>query len=238
MRPPAAHLSGRVLIIEDDPDLAEAVRGRLALEGHTVAVAHCGSQGLTIARDFLPDLVLLDLALPDMPGTEVARLLQADPDTRQVAWVVVSGRDDEIDRVIAFELGATDYVVKPFSLRELALRVRAILRRLGPTGPPSRLRVGQLTLDVALHDVRIDGALCQLTPREFAVLEALMRSGGAVMGRAELLDAVWPDAVGVVDRTVDSVVMRLRTKLGPASRLVETVRGVGYRVVLPEQAPP
>ncbi|HWN82252.1 MAG TPA: winged helix-turn-helix domain-containing protein, partial [Candidatus Udaeobacter sp.] len=175
------------------------------------------------------DLIILDLMLPDMDGTEVLRVLKADDRTRQIPVIFLSARTEEVDRVVGFELGAEDYVGKPFSPRELMLRVRALLRRRGDGEETGALRAGGLAVDLTSHRVEVDGEAVELTATEFRLLAHLMRKPGRVLERDRLLDAVWGQEVYVTPRTVDTHVQRLRQKLGSAGRLIETVRGVGYR---------
>jgi two-component system phosphate regulon response regulator PhoB len=175
--------------------------------------------------------VLIDYQLPDMSGTEVCRAIRADRSTRSLPIVLLSSRDDEIDRVVGFEVGADDVVIKPPLVRELALRVRAILRRLhhGPSVTAGGASIGELKLDVEAHRVMVAGEEAPLSALEFKLLTTLYESRGRVRTRSSLLDAVWGDNDAVSTRTVDACVKRLRQKLGRAGNLIETVRGVGYR---------
>ncbi len=223
-------MNARVLIVDEERELAEAVAQALAREGCEVATVASGVEALRLARQARPHLILLDPALPDLPGNEVCRRLDADPSTAWIPVVIVSSRDAEIDRVVGFELGAADYVVKPFSLRELVLRCRAILRRAEPPPPSDRLEVGPLALDTARFRVAVEGDEVSLTALELRLLATLMQAQGRVLSRDDLLDVVWGGEADVMLRTVDVHIMRLREKLGPASALIETVRGVGYRI--------
>jgi two-component system phosphate regulon response regulator PhoB len=185
----------------------------------------------------VPDVVLLDLMLPDIPGTEVCRQLKGDPRTRHVPVVMLTAKGDEVDRVVGFELGADDYVTKPFSVRELVLRLRAVLRRAPPVrgADRPRERVGPIRLDVEGHRAFVDDAEIALTPLEFRLLATLMARLGRVQSREQLLEDVWGMSADLETRTVDTHVKRLREKLGSGRELLETVRGVGYRLVDPSE---
>ena len=217
----------RLLVVEDEVDLQEVLAYNLRRAGHEVLAALRGQEGLRLAREKRPALVLLDLMLPDLPGTEVCRALKADPATRAIPVVILTARGDEPDRVIGFELGADDYVVKPFSVRELVLRVEAVLRRGQRATAPSCF--GALHIDRAAHRVRVSAREVELTALELRLLLALFDRRGRVQTRATLLDDVWGLEVEVTSRTVDTHVKRLREKLGVAGGYIETVRGVGYR---------
>ncbi len=217
----------RLLVVEDEVDLQEVLAYNLRRAGHEVLAALRGQEGLRLAREKRPALVLLDLMLPDLPGTEVCRALKADPATWAIPVVILTARGDEPDRVIGFELGADDYVVKPFSVRELVLRVEAVLRRGQRATDPSCF--GALQIDRAAHRVRVSAREVELTALELRLLLALFDRRGRVQTRATLLDDVWGLEVEVTSRTVDTHVKRLREKLGVAGGYIETVRGVGYR---------
>ncbi len=223
----------RVLVIEDEGDLAEVLRYNLAAAGFEVAIASRGADGLRLASERIPDLVLLDLMLPDLPGTEVCRSLKADARTRRVPVIMLTARGEEIDRVVGFELGADDYVVKPFSVRELLLRAQAVLRRTAAAtaSDPVLVEFGALRLDRAAHRAWVDGRELELTALEFRLLTTLLDRRDRVQTRARLLDDVWGITADVTTRTVDTHVKRLREKLGRAGDYIETVRGVGYRLV-------
>ncbi len=227
-------MGSRILVVEDEADLAELVAFNLRQAGHTVVVAHDGSAALTAIRRQVPDLVLLDLMLPDMSGLEVCRRLRRDKDTGRVPVVMLTAKGEEVDRVVGFEVGADDYVVKPFSPRELMLRVDAILRRAqAPVAEePERqtIAIGRMLIDVPAHKVTVEGEEIPLTALEFRLLMDLATRIGRVQSRDALLERVWGYAPGIETRTVDTHVKRLREKLGAASEYVETVRGVGYRI--------
>jgi two-component system phosphate regulon response regulator PhoB len=221
-----------IVIIEDEPDLVEILRYNLERAGYTVRAALTGGHGLAeIARDPRPDLVLLDLMLPDLPGTEICRRLRAGERTRDLPVLMLTAKGEEIDRVVGFELGADDYMVKPFSVRELLLRIEAILRRARPAARAEQpeLSFGRLAVDVPGHRVRVDGEEQTLTALEFRLLVTLLERKGRVQTRDALLADVWDIHADVTTRTVDTHVKRLREKIGAAGDYIETVRGVGYR---------
>ncbi len=218
-----------ILVVDDEPDIVEIIQYNLEKSGFDVIVASDGPAALEKARADTPDLIVLDLMLPGLEGTEVCRLLKGDERTRSIPILMLTAKSEEIDRIIGLELGADDYVVKPFSPREIALRIRNILRRRAGPETPGPVRIGPLVIDVGGHHVSVAGRPVSLTATEFKLLVILFRRRGRVQTREALLDAVWGyDYVGY-GRTVDAHVKRLREKLGEASGMVETVRGVGYR---------
>jgi two-component system alkaline phosphatase synthesis response regulator PhoP len=226
---------GRVLVAEDERDVAELIRYALSREGFEVSVSTTGAEALRLARESPYDLLLLDLMLPQLNGWELCRRLKQDPATRAVPVIMVTARAEEGDKVLGFELGADDYVTKPFSTRELVARVRAVIRR---TRPPDieerRLRVtaGDLVIDRQRFEVTMAGRGVALTPKEFELLATLAAEPGRVFGRDELLDLVWGRDGFVEPRTVDVHLARLRAKFVAARAPepgIETVRGVGYR---------
>jgi two-component system phosphate regulon response regulator PhoB len=228
----------RVLVVEDDPDVRELLAYNLKAAGYVVRAVDQGTEALTEARGFIPDLILLDIMLPDIPGTEVCRRIRADLTTPQPAIVMVSAKGDEIDRVVGFELGADDYVVKPFSMRELILRVGSILRsrRNLQSVPPRQLpaprhyNVGPLEVDVDACRAFVSGAEIHLSAMEIRLLFYLLEHVGQVRSREALLEDVWGYSPDVSTRTIDTHVKRLREKLGSAGALIQTVRGTGYRL--------
>jgi two-component system, OmpR family, phosphate regulon response regulator PhoB len=219
----------RVLVIEDSSDLREILRYNLREAGHEVSMASTGQEGLRLSREQHPDIVLLDLMLPDMPGTKVCSQLKADASTRAPAVIIVSARGEEIDRVVGFELGADDYVVKPFSVRELLLRMQVVLRRAQPSEPSAIIQCGSLRLDRDAHRVWVDGEEVLLTALELKLLVTLYDRQNRVQSRSQILSDVWGIESDIETRTVDTHVKRLREKLGSAGKYVQTVRGVGYR---------
>ncbi len=209
----------------------------LRAAGFETLLADSGERALAQLRARVPDIVLLDLMLPDIPGTEVCRQIRTDPRTRAVPVVICTARGDEVDRVVGFELGADDYVTKPFSMRELVLRLGAVLRRVGGAAgsEPPRDRIGPVQIDVDAHRCSIDGVEVELTPIEFRLLVTLTARLDRVQARERLLADVWGMGSDVETRTLDTHVKRLREKLGSARDLLETVRGVGYRFADPER---
>ncbi|MDI3282345.1 response regulator [Polyangium sp. 15x6] len=220
----------RILVVEDEPALLKVLDYNFRQAGHEVLLAARGEEGIRLARERRPDVILLDMMLPDVMGTEVCRSLQQSEETRETPVVIVSARGDEVDRVVGFELGAVDYVVKPFSVRELLLRVQAILRRVKARTTERRvLQFGRLRIDDEAHRVWVDGVEIELTLLEFKLLLALYENRERVQTRGALLEGVWGMEVDITTRTVDTHVKRLRDKLGPAGDYVQTVRGIGYR---------
>jgi DNA-binding response OmpR family regulator len=219
--------AGLVLVVEDEPAIAELHRRYLSQAGYGVHVEAGGRAALDAVRRLRPVLVVLDVGLPDLDGVEVCRQLRSAGDWTPV--VFVTARDDEVDRLVGLEMGADDYVTKPFSPRELVARVKAVLRRTQDGSAPEPLVAGAVRLDPAAREVTVDGTPLTLTLTEFNLLEALLRSRGRVIGRSELLSRAWGHADYGASRTVDVHVAQLRAKLGDACP-IETVRGVGYRV--------
>jgi DNA-binding response OmpR family regulator len=225
----------RVLVVEDEQDVAELIRYNLAKEGYDVRLSANGGDALRQVREAHPELILLDIMVPQLNGWEVCRRLKQDPETRGIPIIMVTGRAEEGDKVLGFEMGADDYVTKPFSPRELLARVRAVLRRgLSLTGREAKhhLKAGELEIDRHRFEVKMRGRLVELTHKEFELLAALVGTPGRVFGREELLDLVWGRDGFVEPRTVDVHVARLRAKFS-AVKLpepgIDTVRGVGYR---------
>jgi two-component system, OmpR family, phosphate regulon response regulator PhoB len=231
-----------ILVIEDEPDLLQVLDYNLTQAGHTVTGICEGMAGLEWARKDLPQLILLDLMLPDVSGMDVCRALKEREDTRAIPVIMVTARGEEIDRVVGFELGADDYVVKPFSVRELLLRIQAILRRNKRDSEPSPsdlVEFGRLRIDRGAHRVWVDMQEIELTALEFRLLLTLYDRKNRVQTRTALLDEVWGIQADITTRTVDTHVKRLREKLESARDYVETVRGVGYRFVAsPNEAIP
>jgi two-component system phosphate regulon response regulator PhoB len=221
-----------ILVVEDEADLQQILTYNLRQAGHDVVAAANGEAALSLVKQRVPDLIVLDLMLPGMSGTDVCRAVKNDPATRHVAVLMLTAKGSEIDRVVGFELGADDYVVKPFSVRELALRIAAVLRRQQTTPAESATRAvefGKLRIDRDAHRVWVEGAEAPLTALEFRLLCLLFDRRDRVQSRAALLDDVWGVSSDLETRTVDTHVKRLREKLGAAGAYIETVRGVGYR---------
>ena len=230
-----------IIVVEDEADLQSVLEYNLKQAGHTVSVAGRGQEGLRLAQQQKPDLVLLDLMLPDISGTEVCRTLKSNADTRSIPVVMVTARGEEIDRVVGFEIGADDYVVKPFSVRELLLRISAILRRQHVEAQTTEVspvvEFGRLRIDRGAHRIWVEGQEVELTALEFRLLVTLYDRKDRVQTRTSLLDDVWGIQADITTRTVDTHVKRLREKLEAARDYIETVRGVGYRFVgSPEEA--
>jgi two-component system alkaline phosphatase synthesis response regulator PhoP len=233
--PPGRPRLGRVLLVEDEQDVAELIRYNLTKEGYDVVLCGNGNEALRLARENRPDVILLDIMVPQLNGWEVCRRIKKDPELAAIPVIMVSGRVEEGDKVLGFEVGADDYVTKPFSPRELIARVRAVLRRgrqLDAQEKKASLKVGDLEIDRYRFEVRMKNRPVELTPKEFELLATLVGAPGRVFGREELLDLVWGRDGFVEPRTVDVHVARLRGKFA-AARLeepgIETVRGVGYR---------
>jgi two-component system, OmpR family, phosphate regulon response regulator PhoB len=224
-----------VLVVDDERDLLSVLDFNLRSGGFETLLATTGEQALAHLRRRVPDLVLLDLMLPDVSGTELCARIKSDPRTKHVPVVMLTAKGEEIDRVVGFEVGADDYVTKPFSVRELVLRVRAVLRRSRGARAEERTpeSVGPLRVDLDAHRAFVDGAEIQLTPLEFRLLTTLMARLGRVQSREQLLEDVWEMSSELETRTVDTHVKRLREKLGSGRDLLETVRGIGYRLVDP-----
>jgi two-component system, OmpR family, phosphate regulon response regulator PhoB len=225
----------RILLIEDEPDIAEVLQYNLEKEGFQVELAGRGDAGLEAVRRESPELILLDLMLPGLDGLELTRLLKRDPATAHLPIVMLTARSEEVDRIVGLELGADDYISKPFSPREVVLRVKAVLRRLQPEIQPDEtvselLQVGGIELDISGHQLRLAGKEVPLTATEFRLLRLLMERNGRVQTRGQLLSDVWGYAEDIDSRTVDTHIRRLRRKLGSEADRIETVIGVGYRL--------
>ena len=221
--------SGRnILIIEDESDVADLLTLNLRKAGFRTSTAADGVSGLQKARDDRPDFIILDLMLPKMAGLEVCKILKSDTATSHIPILMLTAKAEEIDRIVGLEFGADDYVIKPFSPREIVLRIRAILRR--GEKPEERLHAGPISIDPARHEVRVNGKQVRLTSLEFKLLRTLMQRRGRVQDRDKLLNEVWGYESVIDTRTVDTHVRRLREKLGKAGDAIETVRGFGYRL--------
>ncbi len=223
-----------VLIVEDDPDIAESLRYNLERDGLEARIAETGEKGLAAALDAKnpPALVILDLMLPGMSGTELCRRLRREPATRRTPIIMLTARTSETDRVTGLDLGADDYITKPFSLRELGARVRAVLRRRQAAHEPARQTTYQgthLVADFEAVSIAVDAAPVRLTRREFELLRFLVENRNRVLSRDRLLERVWGYERFIETRSVDVHVGRLRAKLGPAGLQIETVIGLGYR---------
>ena len=224
-------MAQRILVIEDEADLVRALEYNLKQSGFEVLSATRGRDGLRTAQTRAPDLVLLDVMLPDMSGIDICRKLKNDSQTSGIPVVMLTAKSEEVDRVVGFEMGADDYVIKPFSVRELILRIKAILRR-GPaetTEPQQMLEFGVLRVDNRAHRIFVQDEEVQLTAIEFRLLITLLTRKNRVQTRETLLNDVWGIHLNVETRTVDTHIKRLREKIGAAGVYIHTVRGVGYR---------
>ena len=220
-----------ILIIEDERDLAGLIAFNLEKEGYKTVIATDGVEGLDTAARVMPDLVLLDLMLPGMLGTEVCKNLKKIEKTSRIPVIMLTAKGEEIDKVVGFEVGADDYVVKPFSTRELLLRVKAVLRRVVSEVVASPvIKVGAITIDTERHMVMVNGEEITFTTTEFKLLHTLVKRLGRVQSRDVLLRDVWGYNFVEDTRTVDTHVTRLRTKMGEAGEMIKTVRGFGYKL--------
>ena len=226
----------RVLVVDDEPDIVALVAYHLAKAGYRVSTAASGPEALEAAREERPALIVLDLMLPGISGFDVLEQLRSSDSTREVAVLMLTARKEEPDRIRGLSLGADDYLTKPFSPQEMVLRVGAILRRVAAAGTASTdiVVIGPISIDRAAHRVRVDGHEVELTPTEFKLLLTLAERRGRVQGRSHLLETVWEAAPDIQTRTVDMHIQRLRSKLGAAGDLIETVRGFGYRLRTPQ----
>ena len=219
-----------VLVIEDEEDIRQNLAFALRREGFAVFEAGSGEEGLELARRHHPDIVLLDLMLPGMDGLSVCRQLRHAHDTKDTPVIMLTAKGEEVDRIVGLEMGADDYVVKPFSLREVSLRIRAVLRRGREDPAAPCLEVGAIRLDAVCHKVWVADKQVELTLTEFKMLQDMLRHCGQVRSREQLLDAAWGYSFEGYARSVDSHIKRLRAKLEEQGEQIETVRGIGYRV--------
>ena len=224
-------MNRRILVVDDEPDITGLVAYHLARAGYRVSTATNGKDALKSAREERPDVVVLDLMLPGVSGYEVLQELRKRKETSEVGIILLTARREEVDRIKGLSLGADDYLTKPFSPQELTLRVAAVLRRLAspPVSSGSVLVEGPLTIDRSAHQVTVNGKEISLTATEYKLLEVLVERRGRVQTRSQLLESVWAAQPDIQTRTVDMHVQRLRSKLGAAAELVETVRAFGYR---------
>jgi len=222
----------RILVVDDEVDVTELVAYHLRAKGFQVETLNDPNGSIGTARTFLPDLVILDVMMPDLNGVQICRMLRADPKLKKVPVIFLTAKAEEADRIQGLETGADDYVCKPFSTKELVLRVQSILRRLSEGAPeePKKLQIGQIILDVDRHAATVVGQPIELTATEFKLLRLLMERRGRVQTREHLLINVWNYETEIETRTVDTHVRRLREKLGAEADWIETIRGVGYRM--------
>ena len=220
----------KILVVDDEPDALEVIAFKLKEAGYSPLTAADGQQAVNLVRDERPALVVLDLMLPKIDGLEVCKILRRDPATAGIPIIMLTARAAEMDRIVGLELGADDYVTKPFSPRELILRIKKVLARTQQSDEPAaHLRIGILDIDVGRHLVKVKDQAITLTATEFKLLELLARRRGRVQTRDRLLQDVWGYDNPIDTRTVDTHMRRLREKLGPAADYLETIRGVGYR---------
>ncbi len=226
----------KALIVDDEQAIVDLVRYHLEKEGLRCLEASDGESALRLAREHRPDLLVLDLMLPGIDGLEICRLLRGAQGTASIAIIMLTAKAEEVDRIVGLEMGADDYIVKPFSPRELVARVKAVLRRGQASATEGIRRIGTLEVDEATRQVRVGGRPVELTVKEFDLLWALIQAKGRVLNREQILDSVWgySNAVDIESRTVDVHIRRLRVKLGRESRRIVTIKGVGYRFAAEE----
>jgi two-component system phosphate regulon response regulator PhoB len=221
---------GTILVIDDEKDLIELVRYNLEKEGFDVIAATDGQSGLEVVKKHRPDLVVLDLMMPGLDGLQVCQRLRSDPRAGRIPVIMLTAKATEADRVVGLELGADDYVTKPFSPREVVARVKAVLRRTSPQQEDRQvIRAGDLVIDLHGHEVTFRGSRVSLTATEFRILEFLAGRPGRVFSRDEIIDAALGNDNAVFDRTIDVHITAIRRKLGAGAELIETVRGFGYK---------
>jgi len=224
-------MNKKILVVDDEPEILDLVSINLRAANFAVMTAETGTTGLKKAQNSKPDLILLDLLLPEMPGIEVCKILKRDPQTQAIPIIIVTAKIEMTDRVFGFESGADDYIPKPFSPRELVLRVQSFLRRhITVSARSTYHQNGVLTVDCHRHEVRVKGIPVELTATEFRLLDLLLEHRGKVQNREYLLNHVWGHESLIDTRTVDAHMRRLREKLGRASSYIETIRNVGYRM--------
>jgi len=228
-------MRNKILVIEDEPDVLRLVAANLESAGFLVITALDGGEGLDKARAELPALIVLDLMLPGMSGLEVCKKVRAESETAGIPTIMLTARHEEYDRIVGFELGADDYICKPFSPRELVLRVKSVLR--GATANPVILDAGPLRIDRRHREARLNGVPVSLTATEFTILATLAQRRGRVLSRQSLLDQLWGVETNGESRTIDVHVRHLREKLGAAAECIETIRGFGYRLAERRESP-
>ena len=223
-------MSQKIYIVEDEPDIRETLKYNFSNEGFEVFTAPDGEEALSNIKKVLPDVLILDLMLPGLSGLDVCKSIRADDDIRDMSIIMLTAKGEEIDRVIGFELGADDYVTKPFSVRELILRVKVLLKKQRESLVENKLvTFGPIRIDLDAHELRINDKEIVLTALEFKLLQHLVKRKGRVQTREQLLGDVWGYSAEVTTRTVDTHIKRLREKLGNTSKYIQTIRGVGYR---------
>ncbi len=224
---------GKILIVDDEPDIVELVKINLEKNGFDVISSYTGREIFNLFKKFSIDLVILDLMLPDIDGLEICKILKSENETKNIPIIMLTAKDTEIDKVLGLELGADDYITKPFSPRELVARVRAVLRRTRKPSDESILKFDNiLRIDLKKFEVFVNGKKINLTTTEFKLLKALAIRRGEVLSRNELLDYIWGNEKIVIDRTIDVHIKHLREKLGKVGKFIKNVRGVGYKLDL------
>ncbi len=223
-------MSQKIYIVEDEPDIRETLKYNFSNEGFKVFTAPDGEEALSNIKKVLPDVLILDLMLPGVSGLDVCKSIRADDDIKDMSIIMLTAKGEEIDRVIGFELGADDYVTKPFSVRELILRVKVLLKKQRESLVENKLvTFGPIRIDLDAHELKINDKEIVLTALEFKLLQHLVKRKGRVQTREQLLGDVWGYSAEVTTRTVDTHIKRLREKLGNTSDYIQTIRGVGYR---------
>tara|TARA_Y100000992_G_C21244995_1_gene482796 strand:- start:18 stop:704 length:687 start_codon:yes stop_codon:yes gene_type:complete len=223
-------VSQKIYIVEDEPDIRETLKYNFSNEGFKVSTAPDGEEALSNIKKILPDVLILDLMLPGVSGLDVCKSIRADDDIKDISIIMLTAKGEEIDRVIGFELGADDYVTKPFSVRELILRVKVLLKKQRESLVENKLvTFGPIRIDLDAHELKINDKEIVLTALEFKLLQHLVKRKGRVQTREQLLGDVWGYSAEVTTRTVDTHIKRLREKLGNTSEYIQTIRGVGYR---------
>ena len=223
-------MSQKIYIVEDEPDIRETLKYNFSNEGFEVFTAPDGEEALSNIKKVLPDVLILDLMLPGVSGLDVCKSIRTDDDIRDMSIIMLTAKGEEIDRIIGFELGADDYVTKPFSVRELILRVKVLLKKQRESLVENKLvTFGPIRIDLDAHELRINDKEIVLTALEFKLLQHLVKRKGRVQTREQLLGDVWGYSAEVTTRTVDTHIKRLREKLGNTSDYIQTIRGVGYR---------
>lgn len=224
----------RILVVDDEPDVTELLTFNLRKQGYQVEAINSPLLIMGKAREFRPDLFILDVMMPDLNGTQICRMLRSDPGFKQTPIIFLTARGEAEDRIAGLESGGDDYVAKPFNIRELVLRVQGLLKRAVQDGQPAvrQLKVGRIMIDEEMHQLTVDGNKIDLTVTEFKLLKILMERKGRVQTRENLLVNVWNYEADIETRTVDTHIRRLREKLGPEADMIETIRGVGYRMVV------
>ncbi|MBI4377495.1 MAG: response regulator [Nitrospinae bacterium] len=223
-------MHAKILIVDDEADILTLLEYNLKKAGFKVISAKDGPEALKLTKEERPDLIILDIMLPSVEGTEICKVIKKDEVTSHIPVIMLTAKGEEVDRIVGLELGAEDYITKPFSPRELILRVRAILKRLhGKQEAVNSITAGPIFIDIGKSLVKLNGETLKLTAKEFKLIVELAKTRGSVLSRNKILDRVWGTDVYVTDRTVDTHIRRLREKLDKAAKYIETVRGFGYR---------